>query len=150
MSELSRTVIANRQEQAFEFWKKTFLKLIAQSKDIPRKQDALAELHDFFEYPGIRDNMVQAFSNFLFEIDDKLDASRKAGIQQVRDSFEQALASANPGPGEGVAAMTEKAIFALIDEQLKLENTPEETIPDVATTDLSEVGGGDEDDTPLV
>lgn len=137
----------SRQEEAFEYVTKTFIKLVENDSTIHDKKDIMAFWQDCFDYPGVRENMIQAFSNFLFDIDDKMDAARKAGIMQVRDVIQR---SANlPKP----KLMTPDIILTIIDGILLDEDQPEERPingDDVAKEDLSEVGGGDENDEPLI
>lgn len=133
----------SRQEQAYETVTHTFLKLLERDKRISyeHKRSVLAFYKDMFAHEGVRNNMILAFSGFLWNIDKKIDASRKSGMIQIRDMFDnQVIDSDN----------IKKLLLSMIDEQISIENSIEETIGDIETTNLTEVGGGDEDDTPLI
>lgn len=134
-----------RQEEAFNFVAQTFVKLIEQDKRVAHKEEVMAFWADFFEHGGIRDNMIQAFENFLWEIDGKMDSARKAGIVSVKEAIETEINL------EGYSGTTEHLdiVSEIIEDLLAAEEIPEENISesDVANMDLSEVGGGHEDDT---
>lgn len=134
-----------RQEEAFDYIAETFLKLIQRDKTIHHKKEVLAFWHDFFEHEGVRNNMLQAINNFLWEIDGKLDAARKAGIDQLRTVV---LLEGKRAVGDN-GFMAVRTIDDIANRLLEAENAPEETV-NATGTDLSEVGGGDEDDTPLM
>lgn len=137
----------NRQEEAYDFVSQTFIKLLERDNRIAyeHKRSVIAFWEDLFAHEGVRNNMIQAFSNFMFEIDDRMSAARKAGMMQVHYAVEKAAASQTLNK-----KLTPEMLLMLIDGLVIGEGAPEETIPDVATTDLSEVGGGNEDDTPLL
>ncbi len=140
----------SRQEEAFNYVAQTFLQLIQRDDKIPHKKEVMAFWQDFFEHEGVRNNMIQAFSNFLWEVDLKLDASRKAGIVQLSNALKLAMPGDATHP-ENLAVS--KLISHVVEQQLASENGAEEkplTDTEVAETDLSEVGGGNEDDTPLL
>lgn len=59
----------SRQEIAFDRFAETFIKLVQGARDVPDKREVLAWWADFFEHPGVRDNMIQAFSNFMWGMD---------------------------------------------------------------------------------
>lgn len=141
-----KTIEKTRQEEAYEFIAQTFLKLLGDDEKISyeHKRSVIVFWQDLFAHEGVRNNMLQAFSNFLDEIDGKMDSARKAGMQHVRELIEQ-TADVN-----GTEEIYVNDVLALIDEALKVENTPEEApidAKDLENMDLSEVGGGDEDDT---
>lgn len=143
----------SRQEEAYEYVFGLFIKLLQQDKRISyeHKQSVIAFWQDLFAHEGVRNNMVQAFSNFLWELDEKLDASRRAGIVELSDNMLQVIRSKNNHvwKTDSVKAFIE----GWTKHSLQIESTPEAellTDEDIANADLSEVGGGDEDDTPLV
>ncbi len=136
-----------RQEEAYDFISSTFVKLLEGDNRIgyEHKRSVIAFWEDLFAHEGVRNNMVQAFSNFLWEIDTKMDSSRKAGIQSVEDALQ---AQFNPqGMLYPEATLELKDVLAVMEQLLRAENQPEETIQDIENIDLSEVGGGNEDDT---
>lgn len=63
----------SRQEQAFDKLMMIFFALINLSKDIENKEDLKAELHEIFDYPVVRENLVQAFSNFMWDMDETIE-----------------------------------------------------------------------------
>lgn len=149
----------NRQEQAYEYVTETFLKLLQQDKRIgaEHKKSVLAFYKDMFEHEGVRNNMIQAFSNFLGEVDRRIDASRKAGIASVKEALLLQARSngtmvSDNGNIIGKLDIDLMDTIHLINVLLDEENSHEETLTDddIANTDLTEVGGGDEDDTPLI
>lgn len=135
----------SRQEEAFEFVFNTFYRLIEGDKRTPNKQIVLAMFQDLFGVEEVRSNMVQAFSNFLFEIDDKIDAARKAGIDQLRTTV---ILEGKRAVGDS-GFMSVRTIDHIASNLLESENSEEETIEGIENMDLTEVGGGDEDDTPI-
>lgn len=139
----------SRQEEAYSSVMNTFTRLVYNDPKIHNKEDILAFWHDFFENPGVKNNMVQAFSNFLWEIDQRIDAAKLAGMEQIREAFDLAVPGDASHP-ENLAVS--KLVNAIIDEQIALEKTPETELEEseIESTDLTEVGGGDEDDTPLI
>lgn len=148
----NKQVKLSRQEEAYQFVTDLFLKLIQNDVRISPeyKKAVVAYWRDMFDHEGVRNNMIQAFSNFLFEIDGKMDSARKAGISQLKDAILQSVGEPEEGTVEYAIA---KAVIGISDDLLKAESTPEEkplTDKDIENMDLSEVGGGDEDDTPLI
>lgn len=139
-----------RQEEAYEYVTSTFLKLLEQDKRIgyEHKRSVLAFYEDMFAHGGVRDNMLQAFSNFLAETDKRMDAVRKAGIQSVMDSLNMQYTT--NGEINPYFDIPYEEVIDLIRGLLHAENTKEQTITVTEDTDLTEVGGGDEDDTPLL
>lgn len=129
----------SRQEEAYDFVSSTFVKLLEGDNRISyeHKRSVIAFWEDLFAHEGVRNNMVQAFSNFLFEIDTRVDSARKAGIMQALSAIELHSDSNNGNYSE---------IVKLLEDLLKSEEAPEEKV-NVEEMDLSEVGGGNEDDT---
>lgn len=141
-----------RQEEAYEFVSSNFIKLLEGDSRISyeHKRSVMAFWEDLFAHEGVRNLMVQAFSNFLWEIDKKMESARKAGIMLALSTLELGFPK---GVADADVAMTKEQITTLLEGLLKAEETPEEpTIKgeDLENMDLSEVGGGDEDDTPLI
>lgn len=139
----------SRQEEAYDYVSGNFIKLLEGDDRISyeHKRSVMAFWEDLFAHEGVRNLMVQAFSNFLSEIDLRIDAARKAGMMQIREAFELAVPADAEHP-ENLAVS--KLVLSIIDEQLAVEATPEEPgikAEDLENMDLSEVGGGDEDDT---
>lgn len=139
-----------RQEEGYEYISSTFIRLL---QDDPRishehKRSVLAWWEDLFAHEGVKNNMLQAFSNFFDEIDKRVDASRKAGLQSAKDAVH---AQAKEYDLVGIADATIKIgfVYKIIDDLIAAENSPEETV-NAADMDLSELGEEDEDDTPLV
>lgn len=140
----------SRQEQAWGFINSTFLKLIMSDKKVPYevKKSIEAFWIDLFATNAVRENMIQAVNNFLWEIDIKVDSARRAGIQQLNDAITGRFLEL---PQEGtVERAIVKTVTFTAKQLLDAENSPEEMIQDIENTDLSEVGGGDEDDSPIV
>ncbi len=140
-----------RQEEAFEYVTQQFTKLLMGDMKMPadRKKDVIAFWKDVFEYEGTRDNMIQAFSNFLFEIDEKMDAARKAGIAQCSEAIKNDIASLSsdevPVYKAGLKAARNICSIILLQEMEPAEKTIDGS--ELENMDLSEVGGGNEDDT---
>lgn len=139
----------SRQEEAYEFVSSTFVKLLEKDDRISydHKRSVIAFWEDLFAHDGVRNNMEQAFSNFLWEIDKKMESARKAGIMLALSTLELGFPN-DAAPAD--VAMTKEQIVTTLEGLLKMEETPEEpTIEadDLENMDLSEVGGGDEDDT---
>lgn len=137
----------SRQEEAYEYISGNFVKLLEGDTRISyeHKRSVIAFWEDLFAHEGVRNLMVQAFSNFLWEIDKKNQAALKAGITMALSRIELLA-----GDQEEVSV---KAVIAELENMLKEEDTPAETpikAEDLENVDLSEVGGGDEDDTPLI
>lgn len=139
-----------RQEEAYDFVSGTFVKLLENDSRISyeHKRSVIAFWEDLFAHDGVRNNMVQAFSNFLEEIDPKIDAARKAGIVQMEEAITRSI------PVNTIPADIWEALVAHVRQTradlLKSEDAPEEKpikAEDLEHVDLSEVGGGDEDDT---
>lgn len=132
-----------RQENAYKIVTETFLKLLEKDKRISyeHKKSVIAFYEDMFAHEGVRNNMILAFSSFLWDIDGKIDVARKAGMIQIRDMFEHQIIDSDN---------IKKLLLSMIDEQISAENSTEEIISNIEDTNLSEVGGGDEDDTPLI
>lgn len=65
----------SRQEEAFDQWKNDFIKLVLTDKKLgaETRRDLQANLEDLFSYPGITENMVQAFSNFMWGMDAEIE-----------------------------------------------------------------------------
>lgn len=137
-----------RQEEAYEYITSDFFKLLERDKRIdPELRGAvIAYWQDLFEHPGVKNNMLQSVSNFLGEVDKRMDASRKAGIVQMKDTLVLNLRSMyQDGPEVGGAI---KDLENMAADLIAQEDTAEEII-DPEAEDLSEVGGADEDDTPI-
>lgn len=62
----------SRQEVAYKEFLTTFFKLIDRARDIPDKEVIKTEMHEIFGYPVIEKNMMQAFSNFMWSMDDEI------------------------------------------------------------------------------
>lgn len=141
------------QEQAYEYVTETFLKLLQQDKRIgaEHKKSVIAFYEDMFAHEGVRNNMIQAFSNFLDEVNKRVDKARQAGMEAVREEVQLQY---NPqGLLYPSIDIPYEDLGALIDRMLLVEQNPEEenlTDDTIANMDLSEVGGDDEDDTPLI
>lgn len=140
--------MSTRQEEAYDYITGTFFELLQRDKRIdPEMRGAvIAYWQDLFEHPGIRNNMLQAFSNFLSEIDKRMDASRKAGIVQLRDQLVLNLRGVKQDDEHLEGAI--RGLNQMVNELLAQEDTQEEIV-DPEAEDLSEVGGADEDDTPI-
>lgn len=141
-----------RQEEAYDYVSGIFIKLLQNDDRISyeHKRSVIAFWEDLFAHEGVKNNMLQAFSNFLDEIDGKMDAARKAGISQLNDAITKSLPLAQEGTVEWAIV---KATQRMANELLAAEDTPEEpalTNDEIENMDLSEVGGGDEDETPLI
>lgn len=136
----------SQQQEAYDFVTSTFIKLLEQDDRISyeHKRSVLAFYEDMFSHEGVRNNMLQAFSNFLDEIDKRMNASRKAGIVQAKDALLLEL------QGSLYPSVSAAEIEVVIEQLLASESAEEETIPVSEDMDLTEVGGGDEDDTPLL
>lgn len=65
----------SRQEIAFNDWKDTFQKLVLSDKKLSPevKRDIQAGIEDMMSYPGIFENMIQAFSNFMWGMDRRIE-----------------------------------------------------------------------------
>jgi len=137
-----------RQEEAYEYISETFQKLLQPDDRIgsEHRESVLAFWADLFTHEGVRNNMLLAFSGFMDEIDKRLDASRKAGIASVKEAIDLEINL------DGYFGGTEHLdiVEDIIKHLLAVENTPEQSITVTDKTDLTEVGGGDEDDTPLL
>lgn len=129
----------SRQEKVFDQIAVTFVRLIQRDKDIPHKREVLAYWEDFFAHQGVRNNMVQAISNYLWDLDDQTDAKLKDEMKALLDIIPKVADADNENT---------KKIMAAITAIINVENVIEEV--SVGNTDLAEVGGGDEDDTPLI
>lgn len=137
-----------RQEEGYEYVSSTFIRLL---QDDPRistehKRTVLAWWEDLFAHDGVKNNMLQAFSNFFDEVDQRVDATRKAGIAQVDEAISLYAGGVDKVP-DGYIKLDQ--VHAIIKQLLDAENSPEETV-DAASMDLTELGEEDEDDTPLV
>lgn len=146
------------QEELFNFWEKNFIKLIESATDVPQKKEIVAGWKDALEWPGVRSTMIQAFSNILWEFSKKLDAARGAGMIELRNAL-VAQANANgskvsiTGDTFSVVGKLDMDIAQMLQTAynlLEAEKSAEEPMGDVSKIDLTEVGGGDEDDTPLL
>jgi hypothetical protein len=148
----------SRQEKAYDYVTSIFLRLLKRDKNISYeyKQSITTFYEDMFAHEGVRNNMIQAFSNFLDEIDKRMDASRRAGICSVREAvLLQAAAngtaiSPSCGAISGKLDLNPVDVVGLINELLEAEDEPEDVVSDIESMDLSEVGGGEEDDTPIL
>lgn len=137
--------MASRQEEAFDYVAQTFLKLIQKDKTIPHKKEVMAFWHDFFEHEGVRNNMIQAFSNLLWEIDGKIENAKAVELLELQKMVDKVADPENENTKK-----IKTLISKLIDEKkttIKFQS-PDELLDEVG--DLSEVGGGNEDDTPLI
>lgn len=134
----------SRQEQGFNFFAEMFLKLIAADKKIEHKKEVLAYFHDLLEHGGVRNNMIQAFSEFMWEHDKKCQADLVSELKTIQSMFASMLTQNE----------TTEIVIKTLDQFIAESWQPveyqkaEELIAEVG--DLSEVGGGDEDDTPLL
>lgn len=63
----------SRQEVAYKEFLTTFFKLIDRARDIPDKEVIKTEMHEIFGYPVIEKNMMQAFSNFMWSMDETIE-----------------------------------------------------------------------------
>lgn len=134
----------SRQEQAYDEVSSTFIKLLQNDERISyeHKRSVIAFWEDLFAHEGVRNNMVQAFSNFLWEMDKHNESARKAGIMMALTRLELSF--------KDFVEVPTKDVITELTNLLKEEEAPEEqTIKaeDLENMDLSEVGGGDEDDT---
>lgn len=125
-----------REKEAFNQIAITFVRLIQRDKDIPHKREVIAYWEDFFAHPGVKANMVQAISNFLWDQDDKVDAKLKDEMKALLDIIPKVADADNENTQKIMAAITAMINVETIIEDVKVEDV-----------DLSEVGGGDEDDT---
>lgn len=121
----------SRQEEAFDFVTKTFIKLLEQDKRIAyeHKRSVIAFYEDLFAHEGIRNNMVQAFSNLLWDTEASVEKGIMYELVQVVKMIPKVAKADDPNT---------KAIEAMMLELI------------AEVGDLKEVGGGDEDDTPLI
>lgn len=135
----------SRQEEAYEYVSKLFVKLLEKDDRISyeHKRSVIAFWEDLFAHDGVKNNMVQAFSNFLWEIDKRNEAARKAGIMMALSRVELDFKDFVEVPTKDIST----SILNLLKEESDVD---EEIIDKIATMDLSEVGGGDEDETPAV
>ncbi len=143
-------MIQTRQEEAYNFIANNFIELVQKDKKLAYdyKRSLLAFLGDAMADENVMNDLLQAISNFLWEIDKKIDSSRKAGMIELKDAIRITF---NPN-GEMFKEAHLCSILALCDSIVDKENTPDEpslTDDEVSNMDLSEVGGGDEDDSPL-
>lgn len=73
----------SRQSKAYDGLLDTFFKLIDRTKDIPEKETLKVELHEIFDYPVVRENLTQSFSNFMWEEDKRHDEENIVELEQV-------------------------------------------------------------------
>ena len=134
------------QEEALEFISTAFKASVSVDRKIdPNDRKAITDWWEeaIINEPIIGLHLLQAITNFLWEIDKKMESAHKAGIVMAITRLELVF-NANPIPGG-------ESIIAELVQLLKEESNPEVTeLTDVDKVDLSEVGGNDEDDTPLV
>ena len=133
------------QQEAFEYISTTFQKSVLADENISYefRKDIIAGWEDISQDPIIGTHLLQAVTNFLWEVDGKLEAARKAGIVMALTRLELVY-GINPTPEQ-------QATIRELENLLKEESAAEEQeVSDVGELDLSEVGGNDEDDTPLV
>lgn len=140
-----------RQEEACEYIGDIFIKLIQENKKLSYeyKRSLMAFMGDIITDENVKNDMLQAMSNFLNEIDKKLDSARKAGIIEVKESINRLVSSR----GVDFKYISVATVRLSCDLLIERENTPEEeplTTDEIADMDLREVGGGDEDDSPII
>jgi hypothetical protein len=135
-----------RQEVAYDYISEHLIKLLQKDDRIAyeHKRSVISFWQDLFEHEGVKNNLLMAISDYLFEVDVKLQAARQAGIVQILDAIRLERGNLTEGT-EAFGALG--AVLKLGEEILVEEKKPEEMIQDIENTDLSEVGGGDEDDT---
>lgn len=132
--------VQSKQEQAFNEVTETFMRLIERDGRIEHKKEVLAFYNDLFEHPGVRNNMLQAFSNFLWHLDANQDAKAVGALQDFLDLIPKIADPENENTQKIM-----QHLRTLIEEET---NTDSEDVS--VDEDLSEVGGGDEDNTPLL
>jgi len=74
----------SRQEIAFDQWKQDFTKLVLADKKLSpdTRRDIQAGIDDWASFPGIHENMIQAFSNFMWGMDAEIE--RQVNNEMVR------------------------------------------------------------------
>lgn len=130
----------SRQEQGFNFFVETLMKLILADKDIPNKRDAIAFFQDLFSHKATRSNMIQAFSNFMWDFDDKVQQDVANELQTILDMIPKIADPENENTKKIAGALKN-----MIDEAVESVNydTPEELKSEFTDEDLNEVGGID-------
>lgn len=137
----------SRQELAYDKVSDTFVKLLENDTRISyeHKRSVIAFWQDLFAHEGVRNNMIQAFSNFLWDQDNDLDAKVAGELAVIQNMI---LHIADP-ENENTKKITE-TLTQMINERMDKAPMRMLTEEEIAGVDLSEVGGGDEDDTPLI
>jgi len=138
----------SRQEIGFELWVRTFVQLVGENKDMPHKKEVLAWWHDFFEHRGVRDNMLQAFTNFMWDYDDKVQEDVASELKMLLTMIPKVADPENENTKRIVQTLEE-----LIDDATEpLDFQPaNELNAEFSDQDLEEVGGSDpKDNTSLL
>ena len=140
-------MVASRQEQGFELWKVTFFKLITTDKTIPYedRKMILGMLHDVMDLPVVRTNMVQAFSNFMWSNDDKVQQDVANELKTLQSMIPKLVQ-----PGSKDAAVIRHAMEDIIREAEEVVNYHDASDIIAEEPDLSEVGGDEEDNRPML
>lgn len=129
----------SRQEIAFVQWSDNFLLLINRDKSIGADDRAtiMAEMQDVLQYPVVRQNMIQAFSNFMWSMDETIERKVYDELEGLLDMIRKMV----PNPEETGVLTIMAALTQIIAEGGK----PLEPLDD---SDVDELVSDDEvDDT---
>lgn len=117
----------SRQEQAFTLWSQNFIRLVSVSKDVPEKTAVLAHFEDMFNHPGVRSNMLQAFTNFMWDFDKKVESDVVSELRTIL-SLVQKVADPNNKNTKAIVAVIEtliaedyQGVDEMSDEDIELE-----------------------------
>lgn len=128
----------SRQTKAYNQLLETFFKLVDASKNVPNKEDLKAELHEIFDYPVVRENLTQAFSNCMWSMD------RAIEFQVASELGTIAIMIGSSPPGQTEPG---KAIVEMMLDVIESNDTP---LTDIEEDEIEQLTKDEEEDnTPI-
>lgn len=128
----------SRQEQGFELFKETFLKLVLADKNLQHPVEIEAELREFLGAPGISDAMLQAFTNFMWFNDDRVQADVVSELKNVLALVPKVADPEDKNTKQIVATLEQ--IIETTEEPTDFQ-TAEELMEEFPDSEFDEIGG---------
>lgn len=125
----------SRQTKAFEEFRENFTKLLMIDNKIgpEQRRDLQAEMEDFWNHPGIQKNMEQAFSNFMWHMDQQIEEGVNEEIGRLIELIPLIADPADPNTLTILAQLKEivesnsKPLEEMDDEEIDALVTDDET-----------------------
>ena|SRR5665213_366136 len=130
----------SRQEIAFNKWIEDFTKLVLSDRKLSpdARRDIQADIADWIRWPAVHENMIQAFSNFMWGMDRAIEF----GVAQELGIIVQMIGKMPAGNSDDGKAIIEMLVDLIESNDKPITEIEDEEIDSLITDEET-------DDTPI-